>query len=72
MIDINETIRILCIKRGTTVAALSEKLGNTKQNLFMKLYRNNMKLSDIEKIAEALGARLEIKFIDNETGEPII
>ena len=70
--NLNELIKILCIKRQTTVAELSVKLGNTKQNLFNKIYRNNMKVSDLEKIAAALNARLEVRFIDNETNEVIV
>ncbi len=66
--NINETIKILCIKRGTTIARLSVALGNSKQNLFNKMYRNNMKLSDLEKILSLLNAELVI--IDKETGQP--
>ncbi|MCR5723476.1 MAG: helix-turn-helix transcriptional regulator [Treponema sp.] len=70
--NINEMVRILCVKRQTTVAQLSEKLGNSKQNLFMKLYRNDMKLSDIEKIAAALDCDLELRFIDKATKAPLV
>lgn len=66
--NVNEIIKILCIKRGTTIAQLSVKLGNSKQNLFNKIYRNNMKLSDLEKILSLLNA--EIVIIDKETGKP--
>ena len=52
--NISEMVKILCIKRNTSVAELSVKLGNSKQNLFNKLYRNDMKTSDLEKIADAL------------------
>lgn len=66
--NVNEIIKILCIKRGTTIAQLSVKLGNSKQNLFNKMYRNNMKLSDLEKILSLLNA--EIVIIDKETVKP--
>lgn len=69
--NIAETIKILCVRRGISVAELSVRLGNSKQNLFNKLYRNDMKLSDVEKIAEALGADLSLKFIDKQTGEAL-
>lgn len=66
--NVNEIIKILCIKRGITIAQLSVKLGNSKQNLFNKIYRNNMKLSDLEKILSLLNA--EIVILDKETGKP--
>lgn len=37
-----------------------------------KYKRNTFKISELEKVAAALGAELEIKFIDKKTGEPII
>ena len=37
-----------------------------------KYKRNTFKVSELEKVAEALGAELKISFIDKETGEPII
>lgn len=66
--DLNEKIRVLCVKKKTTVAELSAMLGNSKQNLFNKLYRNDMKISDLEKIAAALDCRLEVKFVDCADG----
>lgn len=66
--NINEIIKILCIKRGATIAQLSIALGNSRQNLFNKMYRNNMKLSDLEKVLSLLNA--EIVIIDKETGKP--
>lgn len=66
---LDETIKIICIKRKTNIAELSTKLGNSKQNLYNKLYRNDMKISDLEKLAEALDCKLQINFIDKTTGE---
>ncbi len=70
--NIAEMIKILCVKRNTSVAELSVKLGNSKQNLFNKLYRNDMKLSDIEKIAEALGCEISLHFVDRESKEALV
>lgn len=70
--NISEAIKILCIKRNTSVAELSVKLGNSKQNLFNKLYRNDMKISDLEKIAEALDCNLKIEFIDKKSGVSLV
>ncbi len=63
-IDIEEKIRILCIKKKSSLTSLAEKLGCTKQNLFIKLKRNDMKLSDICKMVEALGGEVELNFKD--------
>ena len=68
--NISEIIKILCVKRNTTIAELSVKMGNSKQNLFNKLYRNDMKVSDLEKILETLNA--ELRVIDKTTGTEIV
>jgi hypothetical protein len=47
-------------------------MGQTPANVNNKYKRNTFKVSELEKIADALDAELEIKFIDRETGEPII
>jgi hypothetical protein len=53
-------------------AELARRTGQTPQNLNNKYKRNTFKISELEKVAEALDARLEIAFVDKETGEPII
>lgn len=68
-----EYIRLALVKRNNmSISDLAERTGQTRQNLSNKIQRNEWKQSELEKIADALGAHLEIKFIDNETGEPII
>lgn len=72
MQDIREYIRICCVKRGNiSEAELARRTGQTPQNMNNKHKRNTFKVSELEKIAEALGAELSIRFIDKETGEPI-
>lgn len=70
--DVSELIKILCVKRKTSVAELSVKMGNSKQNLFNKLYRNDMKISDLEKILAALDCELNISVIDKKTKKILI
>lgn len=55
-----------------TLKELAERTEQTQQNLNNKLKNNNFKSSELEKIAAALGADLEIKFIDKTTGKPIV
>jgi hypothetical protein len=53
-------------------AELARRTGQTPQNMNNKHKRNAFKVSELEKIAEALDAELKISFIDKETGKPII
>ncbi len=71
--DVREYINLCRVKRGNmSEAELARKTGQTPQNMNNKHKRNTFKVSELEKIAEALDAELKISFIDKETGEPII
>ena len=59
--DIREIIEIGCIKNKMSITDLANKINSSKQNLFNKLGRNNLKFSDLETICNTLG--IEIKFI---------
>jgi len=67
-----EAIRIACVKRGNiSEAELARRVGVTPQNFNNKMKRDNFSERDLQEIAEALGLRLEISFIDPETGEKV-
>ena len=70
--NVSEIIKIICVKRNITVAELSVKMGFSMQNLFNKLYRNDMKVSDLEKILDALDCELKICVLDKESKQPIL
>lgn len=71
--DMREYIRLCCVKCGNiSEAELARRTGQTPQNMNNKHKRNTFKLSELEKIAEALGATLDVRFINKETGEPIV
>jgi len=71
--DVREYIKLCCVKRGNiSEAELARRTGQTPQNMNNKHKRNAFKISELEKIAEALNADLKISFVDKETGEPII
>ena len=71
--EMREYIRLCCVKRDNmSEAELARRTGQTPQNMNNKHKRNTFKVSELEKIAEALDATLDIRFIDKETGEPII
>ena len=67
-----EAIRIALVKRGNlSEAELARQVGVSPQNLHNKMKRDNFTETDLREIAEALGLRLEISFIDPETGEKV-
>lgn len=59
--DIRKIIEIGCIISNTTVAEIARNLGVHKQCIYQKLYRNDMRYSDLEEICNQLG--IEIKFL---------
>lgn len=71
--DVREYIKLCCVKRGNmSEAELARRTGQTPQNMNNKHKRNTFKISELERIAEALDAELKISFVDKETGKPII
>ena len=65
-----DTIRILRIKKGNlSERELAARMGETPQNLNNKMKRDDFRISELERIADALGVRLVVKFIDPDTGE---
>lgn len=71
--NIVEYIRLCLVKKGNISASeLARRAEITPQNLSNKFSRNKFSNEDLEKIAAALDSHLEIKFIDNATGQPII
>ena len=61
--DISEKIRILAIKNHMTVQQLAEKSGQSSANLYNKISRNTFKVSELERLADAVDCGLEINFI---------
>ena len=67
-----EKIRVACVKRGNiSEAELARRVGVTPQNFNNKMKRDNFSERDLQEIADALGLRLEISFVDPETSEKI-
>ena len=67
-----EPIRIALVKRGNiSESELARRIGISPQNLHNKMKRDNFTETDLREIAGALGLRLEISFIDPETGEKV-
>ena len=71
--DIREYISLCRVKKGNiSEAELARRTGQTPQNMNNKYRRGSFKISELEKVANVLGADLKIEFIDRETGNPII
>ena len=70
--SIVETIRIALVKRGNiSESELARRIGTSPQNLHNKMKRDNFSEAELHAIAEALGLKLEITFVDPETGEKV-
>lgn len=66
-----EKIKILVLKRKTTVTALAEQIGTTQSNLSGKLRRDNFSEKELQEIAEALDCDYEANFVLRDTGEKV-
>ncbi len=67
-----EKIRILRVKKGNlSERELAVRMGDTPQNLNNKMKRDDFKISELTKVADALGVELVVKFVDRETGEEL-
>ena len=67
-----EVIRIALVKCGNlSESELARRMGISPQNLHNKMKRDNFTETDLREIAEALGLRLDIAFINPETNEHI-
>lgn len=67
-----EMIRIMRVKSGNlSERELAARLGETPQNLNNKMKRDDFRVSELEKIAHAMGYRVEVRFIDEATGDQL-
>ncbi len=72
MLTMADRIRVMRITRGNmSERDLARKMGDTPQNLNNKMKRNDFKISELQKIADALDYELVVKFVDPNTGEEI-
>ena len=61
--NLTEKIKIAMIKQGVNQTKLAELSGQTQKNLSNKMARDNFKLSEFQKLVEALGCELEINIV---------
>lgn len=67
---IAEQIKVLCVRKNISLAELARLTGQSPQNLSSKLKRESFTVSDLEKIADVVGAEFEHNFV-LENGERI-
>ncbi len=66
-----EKLRVLADRRGLSMTELAANTGMTRQNLANKFSRGDLRESDMAKLAEALGCKVKITFVLNDTGEEL-
>ncbi len=63
MINLTEKLKIAMIKQNVTQLQLAERTEQSQQNLSKKIAANNFKLSEYQRLVEALGCTLEVNII---------
>lgn len=63
MINLTEKLKIAMIKQNVTQTTLAANAGQSQGNLANKLIRNDFKLSEYQKLVEALGCTLELNIV---------
>ena len=64
--ELKKFLMIEQIKHDMTGEQVSEKCGWFQQAYSKKLNRNDMRVSDLEKVANAMGCDLKIEFVDRK------
>lgn len=55
-------IKLICANEDVSLTELAEKLGKSQANLSKQMKRSNFRISDMEKIADALGYEFTYTF----------
>lgn len=63
MINLTEKLKIAMIKQNISQIELANRTSQKQQNLSQKMIANNFKLSEYQKLVEALGCTLEINIV---------
>ena len=60
---ISEEIKVLCVRSNISMAELARRVGVSPQSFNGKIKRESFTISELEVIADAVGASFERKFI---------
>lgn len=63
MINLTEKLKIAMIKQTVTQSELATRSGQSQGNLANKFNRNDFKLSEYQRLVEALGCTLDIAIV---------
>lgn len=63
MINLTEKLKIAMIKQNVTQSELAVRSGQSQGNLANKFNRNDFKLSEYQRLVEALGCTLDIAIV---------
>lgn len=60
--NISEQIKVLCVRSNISLAELARRIGMSPQSLSAKMKRESFTVSDLDVIADAVGAKFIRKF----------
>ena len=60
---ISEQIKVLCVRSNISMAELARRIGVSPQSLSAKMKRESFTISDLEEIADVVGAKFIRKFM---------
>ena len=60
---ISEEIKVLCVRSNISMAELARRIGVSPQSLSAKMKRESFTISELEVIADAVGASFVRKFV---------
>lgn len=61
--SISEQIKVLCVRCNVSEAELARRLGKSPQSFNSKMKRESFTISDLEKVADVLGAKFNREFV---------
>lgn len=60
---ISEEIKVLCVRSNISMAELARRIGVSPQSFSAKMKRESFTISELEVIADAVGASFVRKFV---------
>ena len=70
-LTVAEKVKVLAKRQGVTIGSLAARTGQSSENLFNKLRRDDFTVSQICSLADGLGYDAKIVFVNRETGEEL-
>lgn len=63
MLSMEKLIKTFLLEQDSNTAQLAKRIGCGTSNLYDKYRRNTFSVADLERIADAYGCEVEIKFV---------